>query len=649
MTIGLAIMRLQPLHKGHQRIINLMLAQNECSYIMIGSSDTIDERNPWTFDERRLMIEKIYASQIANGQLVVIGINDIHNPPKWVEHVLTHLPQKPDIYYCGKGQDAPLFIEKGFQVQEINRDDFSLSATQIRQKLSINDESWKKDVPTQLHSIIRKKQKGNTMQRNQFSALFCDLYHLTMAQAMFDAGTHNRIETYEMYIRKTPFNGSYLVTAGLSEVLKWMNDWNFTAKDIEFLRQQGFKEEFLKEIQNSKLQISIDAMPEGEIAFSNEPILRVTGPAWQAMIVEAAILNIVNSQSLIATKASRICRAATCDGHKRRVLELGLRRAQDMQGFTPTRASYIGGVDATSNVEAGRYYNIPIAGTMAHCFIMREESETEAFKNYIRSFPDKASVLIDTYDTIQGAKNAIEAAKAVGVPLKSVRLDSGDLAYLAKQVRQILNEAGFKETQITASNDLDEKTIQSLVLEQKAPIDVFGVGTMLVTSYDQPALGGVYKLKQTGGRDVIKVSELSIKTTIPGATDVVRILNKDGKYAGDIIYKKGIDMLKNSQLIADVSSVNLSLETTKVFPKGMSGYYPLVPVMRRGVVNKNHMNRPIAEIREAVLQNLAKMDDSHLRLQNPHAYIAGVEEKLFITRQNMRTTALKQKERTYEN
>ena len=358
------------------------------------------------------------------------------------------------------------------------------------------------------------------MNRNQFSALFCDLYHLSMAQAMFDNKTHNKIETYEMFIRRTPFQGSYLIAAGLGEVLKWLNDWRFTKSDIEYLKTLGFKDDFLNMLKKSKLELDIDAFKEGEIVFPNEPILRVTGPAWQTSIIEAGVLNIINAQSLFATKANRIANAASCDGKKRIVLEMGLRRAQDMQGFTPTRASFIGGIDATSNVEAGKYYNSPVAGTMAHCFIMREENEVQAFKNYIQSSPLNASVLIDTYDTIQGAKNAIQASLETGIPLKSVRLDSGDLAYLSKQVRKLLDNAGLKETKITVSNDLDEYTIQSLLLEQKAPIDIFGVGTMLATSYNQPALGGVYKLKKTGDRDVIKISETEIKTTIPGTTSV---------------------------------------------------------------------------------------------------------------------------------
>ncbi len=483
------------------------------------------------------------------------------------------------------------------------------------------------------------------MKRNEFTPLFCDFYHLTMAQSMFDNDSHNRTETYEMFIRRCPFQGSYLLTAGLGEVLEWLNDWRFSTADIDYLRAQGFKEPFLQMLSESKLSVDIEAFREGEVVFPNEPIVRVTGPAWQVVMLEAAILNIINAQSLFATKASRIVRAACSDGKQRNVLELGLRRAQDMQGFTPTRAAYIGGVALTSNVEAARHYDIPAGGTMAHCFVMRAESEKEAFKQYIRSFPSRASVLIDTYDTIRGARLAAEAAREVGVELKSVRLDSGDLAYLSKEVRKVLDEAGCTTTQITASSDLDEYSIRSLIMEQHASIDVFGVGTMLVTSYDQPALGGVYKLKQTGDRDVIKVSELPIKTTIPGATDVLRFVDAENRYAGDVICKKGT---VNEESV-DIVSVNPETGTARVMRSAQKptwAYRPMKQVVKNGVVDTVEMNRSVREIRAYAAANLAKLDEAHLRSVKPHTYVAGLEKGLFVTRQELRAQALKGKEYT---
>lgn len=474
------------------------------------------------------------------------------------------------------------------------------------------------------------------MIKNKFSPLYCDFYHLTMAQAMFDQKTHNKTETYEMYIRSNPFSGSYLLTAGLGEVLEWLHDWHYEKEDLDYLREQGFKEKFLEMLQNSRLKISMDAFREGDIVFPNEPIVRVKGPAWQAIMVEAGILNIINAQSLFATKASRIVHVAHSDGKDRTLLDMGLRRAQDTQGFAPTRAAFIAGFNMTSNVEAGRHYRIPVSGTMAHCFIMRESSEKEAFKHYIQSFPQQASVLLDTYDTIEGVQLAIEASKETGIPLKSVRLDSGDLAYLSKQVRQILDTNNCQQTKITASNDLDEYTIQSLLLEQNAPIDIFGVGTKLVTSYDQPALGGVYKLKKTGNRDVIKVSELSVKTTIPGATEVIRVLNeKENKYAGDIICPVGHAFVKNGSLEKDIVSVDLENEKAKLFLKGEKVLRPMISVIQDGKVNLEEMNRPLIDIQQEAKQNLSRLDETHLRIKSPHRYVAGVEQSLFTKRQKL--------------
>lgn len=647
MSTALSVMRLQPLHKGHQKIIDAMLAENNHAYLFIGSANAQDEKNIFSFEQRKSMVEKLYQQEIQKGTLTVLPINDIHNPPKWVEHIMAQIQgDKPTRYYCGSGQDGALFAQKGFEIRSFDRNELNISATMIRDKISNNDSSWENDVPQEIIPFIQKNNFNGdkkTMDYNKFSPLFCDLYHLTMAQAMFDEGTHERNETYEMFIRKTPFEGSYLISAGLGEVLQWLDGWKFDKEHIQYLRsleEPKFSEDFLEMLQNSKLQISMDAIPEGEAIFPNEPIARVTGPAWQATIIEAGILNIINSQSLIATKASRITLASGYDGKKRSVLELGLRRAQAMQGFTPTRAAYIGGIDATSNVEAGYHYGIPVAGTMAHCFIMRDIDELSAFKKYLKAFPSNGSVLIDTYDTIEGVRNAIKASDETGIPLKSVRLDSGDLAFLSKEVRKILDNSRCNQTKIVASNDLDEKTIKSLLIDQKAPIDIFGVGTMLVTAYDQPALGGVYKIKETGGRDVIKISENAIKTTIPGATDVIRIIDENGRFNGDIIIKKGDDFLQNGELTRDIVSINLNNDNPKIFRQGMKAYRPLSSAIVKGRVNPLIRDRKLTAIREQTFQTLSRLDPSHLRFEKPHIYVAGLEKGLYEQRHNMRQAAL---------
>ena len=467
----------------------------------------------------------------------------------------------------------------------------------------------------------------------------CDFYHLTMAQTLFLDGEHNKPETFEMYIRRNPFKGGYTVAAGLGPVLEWIKNWGYTDQQIQFLREQKtptgkpmFKAEFIDMLKNTPLQVNIDAIPEGEVFFPNEPVARVTGPAWQCSMVETAFLNGINAASLIATKAARIVTAA--DG--RNVMEFGLRRAQDRQGMMPTRAAAVGGILTTSNVDAAMRYGIKAVGTHAHSFVMHYKDEVEAFKAWLKHNPENATLLIDTYDTIQGAKNAVAAAKQTGVALGGVRLDSGDLVYLSKKVRKILDAGGFKNAKIVASNDLDERIVQSLI-RQGAKIDIFGIGTNLVTAADQPALGGVYKVKVTDGRDCIKVSEDAIKTTIPGATEVVRMLEdtKVRKFAGDVIVDVNNKLKAKGRLKEKLVSVNLANEKEKVFPVGTPYYKPLVQVVRNGKVLGDMDIRPVQEIAKATKVNLAALDAAHKRFDEAHIYVAGLEKELFNRRKDM--------------
>ena len=278
---------------------------------------------------------------------------------------------------------------------------------------------------------------------------------------------------------------------------------------------------------------------------------------------------------------------------------------------------------------------------------MREEDEKEAFTKYLSSFPGNSTLLIDTYDTIEGAKNAIEASLETGIFLSAVRLDSGDLAYLSKEVRKLLDEAGLEKTKIVASNDLDEYKIVDLLVNQKAPIDVFGIGTMLVTAYDQPALGGVYKVKEVEGVPVIKVSENAIKTTIPGATNVVRILDAQGNFNGDVIVKNSDDFLVNGVLVQDIVSVNPENQQPKLFRKGAMAYNPLQRVMTDGKVSQEHLHKDIYDIQDFALANLEKLDESHRRFSNAHKYVAGIERGLYEQREDMRLEALNKKAQVY--
>lgn len=472
--------------------------------------------------------------------------------------------------------------------------------------------------------------------------LFCDLYHLTMAQAWFDAGKAEETKTSGTFFRRNPFGGSFLINAGLGELVQWLKNWHFTKEDIAYLSSlknaKGaplFNAAFLDYIYKTPLQIDLYAAPEGEVLFPNEPAYSVTGPCWQVDLVEAAILNAFNSQSLFATKANRMVYAASLDGVKRPVLEFGLRRGHEFGGFSETRGAFIGGAIGTSNVAAAKHYNIPAVGTMAHSFMMSFESELDAFKAYMQASPGNTVLLVDTYDTYKGIQNAIRASKETGIELMGIRIDSGDLAYWGKEARRLFDEAGpeFKNTKLIASNDLDEHLIENLVMVQKAPYDTFAAGTKLVTAYDTPALGGVYKTKEYMGAPKIKVAEG--KTTIPHATDIVRIV-RNGRYEGDIICKADENIVENGKLTRNVTSYKLgSVNGSKMsFAKGETAYRLLKPVMIKGkVVNMPELDLHVLQKR--TLENVVKLDESYKRLQNPHTYGVGLEAGLYAVQQQL--------------
>ena len=470
---------------------------------------------------------------------------------------------------------------------------------------------------------------------------YCDLYHLTMAQAWFNDGKHLEHKSSEAFFRRCPFGGSYVISAGLQEFVEWIDNWHISQKDIDYLKTiknadgtKMFDDNFLNFINGQRLKLNINAVPEGEIIFPNEPVLSVSGPCWQVDMVEAAFLNIFNAQSLIATKASRMVTAASLDGKKRPVLEFGLRRAQDMGCFLPTRASYIGGCIGTSNVAAARYYDIEAKGTMAHSFIMSYEDELDAFKAYMRASKSNTTLLVDTYDTRQGIKNAIKASQETGIELQGIRIDSGDLAYWSKEARKMFDEAQMPNVKIVVSNDLDEYLIENLIMVQHAPIDIFAAGTKLVTAYDTPALGGVFKTKSYKGEPVIKIAEG--KTTIPGTTNVVRII-KDGKYEGDIITRSEENLIHEGKLTRNIKSYRINLNTSEniSFEKGEQAYTLLKPIMMGGLVVGQDLDLSLKQIRNETLRNLDKLDNSYKRLANPHIYGVGLEQNLYDLQQNL--------------
>lgn len=377
---------------------------------------------------------------------------------------------------------------------------------------------------------------------NEFDnlTLHTDAYEINMMQTYFQAGLQDRRAVFEVYFRKMPFENGFAIFAGLEKVINYIKNINFTDDDIEFLRSQNeYTEEFLEYLRNFKFTGSIRSLVEGELVFNNEPMIQVEGNVCECQLVETAILNIVNYQTLIATKAARIRMAAGDDP----LLEFGSRRAQETAAaIWGTRAAYIGGFNATSNVLAGKNFNIPISGTHAHSLVELFQDDYKAFNAYAQSHHE-CVFLVDTFDTLKsGVPNAIKVANEMGgkIHFAGVRIDSGDMAYLSKRVREMLDDAGYFDAKIFASNDLDEKTITSLKM-QDAKIDVWGIGTKLITAFDQPALGAVYKMvsvENDNGEmvDTIKLSNNAEKVSTPGKKQVWRITErKDGKSEGDYI------------------------------------------------------------------------------------------------------------------
>lgn len=378
-----------------------------------------------------------------------------------------------------------------------------------------------------------------TVYRPDFG-LLTDLYQLTMAYGYFKQGLHRRRSIFHLFYRTPPFDGQFAIAAGLPLALDLIERLKFSADDVQYLgRLRGndgqslFNEPFLNYLQRLKFDGDVWAIPEGEIVFPHEPLLRLEGNLLDVQLLETALLTVMNFSTLVTTKAARIKAAAAGDP----VLEFGLRRAQGIDGgLTASRSAYLGGCDGTSNVWAGRYYSIPVKGTHAHSWVMVFPDELTAFEAYAAALPNNSTLLVDTYNTIEGTKNAIRVGKQLaerGHQLLGIRLDSGDLAELSKAARSLLDEAGMHDVNIVASNDLDEYRIKELK-EQGAKINVWGIGTRLATSFDQPALGGVYKLasiqNESGQWEPrIKLSEQAIKTSNPGKLQVRRYFNTNGQ------------------------------------------------------------------------------------------------------------------------
>ncbi|AVR44939.1 nicotinate phosphoribosyltransferase [Christiangramia fulva] len=453
---------------------------------------------------------------------------------------------------------------------------------------------------------------------HNFSATYTDQYQLAMAQVYFNKGHRDHKAVFDYFFRKLPFKGGYAVFAGLEELLGIIQELRFEERDLLFLQEQGFKKDFLKYLHNFQFRGNIRSVKEGDIVFPTRPVLQVEANIIEAQIIETLLLNHLNFQTLIASKASRI-RLVAGDS---KLLDFGLRRAQATGGYFASRAAIIGGFDGTSNVIAARDYDIPVSGTMAHSFIQSYDDELKAFRDFAESRPENCVLLVDTYNTLKsGIPNAIKVAKEMeerGQKLLAVRLDSGDLSYFAKESRRMLDEAGLDYVKIAASNQLDEYVIKSL-LEQQAPIDVFGVGTNLVTGAPDAALDGVYKLSWSGGEPRIKISESIVKVTLPHKKQVFRIKDSNGKCIGaDAV------ALENEERVEEMFH---PFEPYKSLQLGQFEQEPLLhPVMEGGEVL--HEKRSLEEIAAYSLKRLSELPIEFKRFNNPHIYKIGISEKL---------------------
>ena len=459
-------------------------------------------------------------------------------------------------------------------------------------------------------------------------ALHTDAYELSMMQTYWKQGMGNRRAVFEAFFRKMPFNNGYAVYVGLDHIIRYIKNLHFTASDIDYLKSTGqFDNDFLEYLRDFRFTGSLRSFEEGDFVFNHEPILQVDAPMIEAQLVETAILNILNYQIMIATKASRI-RSVVGD---QSVMEFGTRRAQELDAsIWGTRAAYIGGFNATSNVRAGKLFGIPISGTHAHALVQAYMNDYDAFKAYAQTHHD-CVFLVDTFDTLKsGVPNAIKVAKEFGdkINFQGVRIDSGDMAYLSKRVRTMLDEAGFPEAKIFASNGLDEKTIQNLKM-QGAKIDVWGIGTKLITAYDQPTLGAVYKLVAFENEygemvDTIKISNNVGKMSTPGKKQVWRINDRlDGKSEGDYITLADEDPRKLSQI--NMFNPQFPLQQKDV--SDFTARSMLKDIWRDGEFV--YTEPSLEEIRDHRIASLAALCDEYKRDLNPEVYPVDLSRRCY--------------------
>ena len=464
--------------------------------------------------------------------------------------------------------------------------------------------------------------------------LLTDLYQLTMINGYFENNVHNDVVVFDMFFRKNACKGGYTIVCGIEQLVEYIENLKFSESDLDYLKTLNlFSDKFLDFLRDFKFTGDIYTVEEGTVMFPNEPIIRIKAPLYQAQLIETALLTIINFQSLIATKASRVCFAAKGDP----VFEFGLRRAQGPDAGTyGARAAIIGGCTATANVLAGKMFNIPVVGTHAHSWVQKFDNELDAFEAYAKIYPNNCLLLVDTYDVLKsGMPNAIKVfkeLKAKGHKPLGIRLDSGDLDYLSKECKNMLTEAGFEDVRITASNDLDEYCISNLK-SSGSPINSWGVGTKLITSSDSPSLGGVYKLvasyKDGKYEPKIKISEDPEKITNPGYKKVVRIYNTQGHAEADLIMleDESIDTTKPLTIFHPVYKWK-----TKTFTN-----YTIKELLKPLYINGEckYENKSVKEIQEYTSNELNTLWREYKRLLYPQTYKVDLSENLCTLKESM--------------
>ena len=460
---------------------------------------------------------------------------------------------------------------------------------------------------------------------NSKMGLYTDHYELTMAQAYFLTGRHQNQAVFDYFFRKLPFSGGYVIFAGLNELLPAIEQFRFDKEDILFLENIGFDKKFTKYLSDFSFKGNIYAAKEGEVVFPKEPLIRVEGNIIETQLIETMLLNLINFESLIATKAARI-RFAAGDN---RVIDFGLRRAQGFGGIQASRAAMIGGMNATSNLYSARLFDVPSSGTQAHSWIQTYDNELDAFRDFANEYPENCIILVDTYDTLRsGVPNAIKVAKEMeqkGHKLKGIRLDSGDLAYLSKKARKMLDNAGLSYVSVVASNQLDEHLIKSLN-QQGAAIDSYGIGTRLVTGMTDAALDGVYKLSEYDGQPKLKMSDNIEKLTLPDKKKIIRYFDNEGYFYADAITLLGEDNPEKMIHPDNPDIVNSKIHSFR-------NEEILEQVMKNGEIVA--IEKDIKKIAEFSKNRLKLLPGEHKRFENPHVYKVGLSDKLFTLRKKI--------------